>query len=70
VALCRGATHWTTWRTFTDPALPVLHLTMETANMEPLRGWGPRQKRLTAHVPHGHWKTLTFVAGPDFSGLG
>lgn len=30
--------------------------------MEPLRGWGPRQERLRAHVPHGHWKTLTFVA--------
>ena len=31
-------------------------------NMEPLRGWGPRNQRLTAYVPHGHWKTLTFVA--------
>jgi len=30
--------------------------------MEPLRGWGPRNQRLTAYVPHGHWKTLTFVA--------
>ena len=27
------------------------------------RGWGPRGKRLTAHIPHGHWKTLTFLAG-------
>ena len=26
-------------------------------------GWGPRGKRLTAHVPHGHWRTLTFLAG-------
>src|SRR5271165_3393086 len=31
-------------------------------NMEPLRGWGPRKERLRAHVPHGHWKTMTFVA--------
>lgn len=31
-------------------------------NMAPLRGWGPRGKRLTALVPHGHWKTLTFIA--------
>jgi transposase len=30
--------------------------------MAPLRGWGPRGQRLDAHVPHGHWKTLTFVA--------
>lgn len=27
------------------------------------RGWGLRGKRLTAHIPHGHWKTLTFLAG-------
>jgi hypothetical protein len=26
----------------------------------PLRGWGPRRKRLVAHVPHGHWKTMTW----------
>jgi transposase len=31
-------------------------------NMAPLRGWGPRHQRLNAYVPHGHWKTLTFIA--------
>jgi transposase len=31
-------------------------------NMEPLRAWGPRGRRLKAAVPHGHWKTLTFLA--------
>ncbi len=31
-------------------------------NMGPLRGWGPRGKRLVARVPHGHWRTLTFLA--------
>jgi transposase len=25
-------------------------------------GWAPRGVRLTAAVPHGHWKTTTFVA--------
>jgi transposase len=30
--------------------------------MAPLRGWGPRGQRLEARVPHGHWKTLTFIA--------
>jgi transposase len=29
--------------------------------MAPLRGWGPRGQRLDARVPHGHWKTLTFI---------
>ena len=31
-------------------------------NMAPLRGWGPSGERLIAHVPHGHWKTMTFLA--------
>ena len=30
--------------------------------MSPLRGWGPRGERLLAKVPHGRWKTLTFIA--------
>ena len=30
--------------------------------MEPLRGWAPLGERLVASVPHGHWKTMTFVA--------
>ena len=30
--------------------------------MAPLRGWGPKGQRLAAKVPHGHWKTLTFIA--------
>jgi len=30
--------------------------------MAPVRGWGPRERRLKAHAPHGRWKTLTFIA--------
>lgn len=29
--------------------------------MAPLRGWAPKGQRLQGRVPHGHWKTLTFV---------
>ena len=32
-------------------------------NMTRTCGWATKGKRLTAHVPHGHWKTLTFLAG-------
>lgn len=32
-------------------------------NMAPLRGWGPRGRRLKAYAPYGHWKTMTFIAG-------
>jgi len=31
-------------------------------NMAPLRGWGPKSQRLKGYAPHGHWKTLTFIA--------
>ena len=30
--------------------------------MAPLRGWAPRGRRLTAKVPHGRWRTMTFLA--------
>lgn len=30
--------------------------------MAPLRGWALRGQRLKAKVPHGHWRTLTFLA--------
>ena len=29
--------------------------------MAPLRGWGPKGKRLRSFAPHGRWRTLTFV---------
>jgi transposase len=36
--------------------------TWTKTNMAPLRGWAPRGMRLPAKVPHGHWKTTTFLA--------
>ena len=32
-------------------------------------GWAPRGERLRAAVPHGHWKTTTFVAGLSLAGM-
>ena len=37
--------------------------------MARLRGRAPKGERLRAGVPHGHWKTTTFVAGPRLTGL-
>jgi len=42
--------------------LVFLDETWVKTNMAPLRGWGPRGKRLPAKVPYGHWQTLTFIA--------
>ena len=36
--------------------------TWTRTNMAPLRGWAPLGMRLKAKVPHGHWKTATFLA--------
>jgi putative transposase len=30
--------------------------------MTRLHGWAPRGQRLVAKIPHGHWKTATFLA--------
>jgi hypothetical protein len=30
--------------------------------MTRLRGWAPKGERLVDKVPHGHWKTATFLA--------
>lgn len=37
--------------------------TWAKTNMAPLRGWCRKGERLVARVPHGHWKTMTFLAG-------
>lgn len=36
--------------------------TWTRTDMAPLRGWAPRGHRLPAKVPHGRWKTMTFLA--------
>jgi putative transposase len=38
--------------------------------MAPLRGWSRRGQRLTGKAPHGHWRTLTFLAGLRHDRLG
>jgi len=36
--------------------------TWTKTNMAPLRGWAPLGQRINAKVPHGRWKTMTFLA--------
>ena len=43
--------------------------TAVTTKMVRQHGRSPRGKRLVAHVPHGHWKTLTLVAALRIDGL-
>ena len=32
-------------------------------------GWGPKSERVISSVPHGHWKTTTFVGALRMTGL-
>jgi transposase len=43
--------------------------TWAATNMARLRGRAPKGHRLRAGIPHGHWKTTTFVAGLRLSGM-
>jgi putative transposase len=43
--------------------------TWTKTNMAPLRGWGTKGKRLIGRAPHGHWKTLTFLAALRSEGI-
>jgi transposase len=53
-----------------DPARFVfLDETGATTKMIRLYGRAPRGERLIGSVPHGHWKTSTFVAGLRQSGI-
>ena len=40
-----------------------------STNMARLRGRAPRGERLVGKIPHGHWKTTTFVAALRASAL-
>lgn len=47
-----------------DPArLVFIDETCTNTGMVRLRGRCPRGERLVGYAPHGHWKTITFVAG-------
>jgi len=53
-----------------DPQrLVFIDETWASTNMSRLRGRAPRGERLRAAIPHGHWKTTTFVAGLRFNGM-
>ena len=51
------------------PRLVFIDETSVTTKMVRQYGRSPRGERLVAKVPHGHWKTLTFIAGLRVDGL-
>jgi len=53
----------------TPERLVFIDETWVTTNMTRTRGRSLRGTRLRCSVPHGHWKTTTFVAGLRLTGL-
>jgi len=61
---------WIVFAAGIDPRrLVFLDETFGTTTMTRLYGWGPTHQRVEYAVPHGHWKTTTFVAALRLDGL-
>src|SRR6202043_3741911 len=60
----RARRRWIREQGLLDPArLVFIDETATSTNMVRLRGRCARGVRLVGYAPHGHWKTITFVAG-------
>ena len=61
--IARRRARWQNYQGLLDPRrLVFIDETSAKTNMAPIRGWAQRGQRLRARVPHGHRKTLTFLA--------
>lgn len=61
--IARRRLRWRSWPARLDPRhLVFIDATWIKTNMALLRGWGPKGHRLQGFAPHGHWRTLTFLA--------
>ena len=61
--VARRRVQWKQYQSRVDPErLVFIDETWTKTNMAPLRGWAPRGHRLRAKVPHGRWRTMTFLA--------
>lgn len=61
--MARRRARWKKYQGRIDPTrLAFIDETWAKTNMAPLRGWCARTERLIGKVPHGHWKTMTFLA--------
>jgi len=68
--VARKRRRWKAWQQGFDPRrLVFIDETWIKTNMAPLRGWGPKGKRLRGFAPHGRWRTMTFLAALHCDGL-
>jgi transposase len=61
--VARRRAQWIAYQNRVEPPrLVFIDETWTKTNMAPLRGWGPRGRRVRAKVPQARWKTMTFLA--------
>jgi transposase len=61
--VARRRSQWIKYQDRIDAGrLVFIDETWTRTDMAPLRGWAPRGSRLLTKVPHGRWKTMTFLA--------
>src|SRR4026208_1410726 len=61
--VARRRARWIKYQDRVEPErLVFIDETWARRGMGRLRGWAPRGCRLTTKVPHGRWKTMTFLA--------
>ena len=61
--MARRRAQWKKYQGRLDPArLVFIDETWAKTNMTRTHGRAPRGERLVAKAPHGHWRTLTFLA--------
>jgi len=66
----RARRRWVREQGLLDPArLIFIDETAVSTNMVRPNGWNSRGERLVGHVPMGHWKTMTFIAGFRQTGI-
>ena len=61
--VARRRAQWIKYQDRVEPErLVFIDETWTRTDMTALRGWAPRGQRLPTKVPHGRWKTMTFLA--------
>jgi transposase len=61
--VARRRARWKAHQATVDPKrLVFIDETWVKTNMARLRGWHARGQRLVERAPHGHWRTMTFLA--------
>lgn len=61
--MARRRRRWRSWQAGLDPErLVFIDETWIKTSMAPIRGWGPKGRRVVGFAPHGHWRTMTFLA--------